>query len=144
MIGFLAAFVSDIRPAIGRRIGVENLAIVSGVRNAKAVAFADDRRGIDNHNHEVVGVLAAADKRKDAVVSVVGVNPFKSVPIEIDLMKGRFGGVNTIEVAHEMLNAAMLGVFQNVPFKAMGFGPFRALGKLLSHEEEFLAGMSVL
>ncbi len=43
-----------------------------------------------------------------------------------------------------MLDATMGIVLQQVPLQAVGFAPFVTLGELLTHEEEFLAGVGVL
>src|SRR5213079_2455608 len=91
-----------IRPALGGMIGGSlpthvahiGAAVVSGVR----VHDGDD---------EVFSVFAAADEGKNTVVGVVGVNPFETVPVKLDLMEGGFGGIEMIEIADEPLDAAM-------------------------------------
>lgn len=144
MSGFLAALVADVRATVGFGIGIEEFAVEAGIGDAEAVAFANDRGGVEDDHDEVVRVFAAADESKDAVVRVVGVDPFETVPIEIDLMQSGFGRVEMVQVTEEKLNAAMRGELKDVPFEAMGFGPFRALGELLAHEEKLFAGVRVL
>src|SRR3989442_1006880 len=125
-------------------VGIQNFAVEARVRNAKTITFADDGRGVDDGDNEVFRVFATTDERENAVVGVVGVNPFKTVPVKIDLMKSGFGGVEMIEVGDEMLDAAMGIPLEQVPVEAAGFAPFVALGDFLAHKEEFLAGVSVL
>src|SRR6266496_2412736 len=125
-------------------VSVQDFAIEAGVRNAKTITFADDGRGVDDGDNEVFRVFATTDERENAVVGVVGVNPFKTVPVKIDLMKSGFGGVEMIEVGDEMLDAAMGIPLEQVPVETAGFAPFVALGDFLAHKEEFLAGVSVL
>src|SRR6266446_778956 len=124
MGGQQSADVANIRTAVVGGVGVHDFTVQAGVRDAEAVATADDRRGVDDGDDEIFGIFSAANKGENTVVRIVGVNPFETVPVKFDLMQGRFRGVEMIEVGDELLNAAM--------------------GELLAHEEEFLAGMRVL
>ena len=114
------------------------------MRDAQAVTFADDRGGVEDGEKEIFGILAAAEEREHAVVGIVGVNPFETVPVEIDLMEGGFGGVKMVEIGDEPLDAAVGIPLEQVPIEAAGFGPFVTLGEFLAHEEEFLSGVGVL
>src|SRR5882762_4143361 len=130
--GLLATFVAGIRTAIVRGVGVHDFAVEARMGDAQAIAFADYGSGVDDGDDEVIGIFATADESENAVVGIVGVNPFETMPVEIDLMKGRLGGVKTVEIAEEM------------PVEAASFAPFVTLGELLAHEEEFLARVGVL
>ena len=125
-------------------VGVHDFAVEAGIGDTQAIAFADYRSGVHDSDDQVFGIFAAADERKNAVVGVVGVNPFETMPVEIDLMKSGFSGVKMVEIGDKMLDAAVGIVLEQVPIQAVGFAPFVALGELLTHKEEFLSGMSVL
>ena|SRR5579864_3970255 len=140
----LAPRVADVGAAISSGVGVENFLVVTGVGDTETIAFADNGRAIDDGNDEVIRRFPAADERKNAVVCVVGVDPFKTLPVEIDLMKCRLGSVKLVEVSDKLLDAAMRIVLKKMPVNAACFGPFAALGDLLTHEKEFFAGMGVL
>jgi hypothetical protein len=142
--GVLAALVADVRTAVVGGVGVEDFFVVAGVGDAEAVTAADDGSSVDDGDDEVFRFFASADEGKNAVVGVVGVNPFESLPFEFDLMESGLGGVKMIEVSDEFLDAAMGIVLKEVPIEAAGFAPFVALGEFLPHEEEFFAGMGVL
>jgi len=43
---------------------------------------------------EVAGFLPRRMKGKHTVVGVVGVNPFETVPVKLDLMESGLGGVD--------------------------------------------------
>src|SRR5256886_14732415 len=131
-------------PAVVSGVRVHDFAIETGLRNAETVAFADDRRGVDDGNDEVFSVFAAADEGKNTVVGVVGVNPFETVPVKLDLMEGGFGGIEMIEIADEALDAAMGIVLKEMPVKTAGFAPFATLGEFLAHKEKFLARVGAL
>src|SRR5260370_33404189 len=142
--GLLAAHVADVGAAVVGGVGVHDFEIEAGIGDTQAIAFADYWSGVDDGDDQVFRIFATADERKNAVVGVVGVNPFESMPVEIDLVKGGFGGVKPVEVADEMLDATMGIVLQQVPLQAVGFTPFVTLGDLLTHKEEFLSRVSVL
>ena len=125
-------------------VGVHDFAIKAHIRHTQAIAFADYGSRVDDGDDEIFGIFAAADESEDAVVGVIGVNPFETVPVEIDLMKGRLDGVKTVEIVDEMLDTTMGIVFEEMPVEAARFAPFVTLGELLAHEQEFLAGVSVL
>ena len=142
--GLLATHVAHIGAAIVSGVRVHDFAIETGLRNAETVAFADDRRGVDDGNDEVFSVFAAADEGKNTVVGVVGVNPFETVPVKLDLMEGGFGGIEMIEIADEALDAAMGLVLEEMPVKTAGFAPFITLGEFLAHKEKFFAWVGAL
>src|SRR5216683_2534448 len=112
--------------------------------NAETIAAADHGCSVDDGDDEVFGIFATAEEGKNTVVSVVGVNPFETVPVKLDLMEGGFGGIKMVEIGDEALDAAVGIVLQQVPIDAAGFAPFVALGELLAHEEKFLAWMRAL
>src|SRR5437764_295286 len=142
--GLLPTHVAHIGAAVVSGVRVHDFAIETGLRNAQTVAFADDRRGVDDGDDEVFSVFAAADEGKNTVVGVVGVDPFETVPIKLDLMEGGFGGVKAVEIADEPLDAAMGIVLEEMPVDAADFAPFITLGEFLPHEEKFFAWMSAL
>src|SRR5260370_42082029 len=94
----LAALFADVCPAVVGGVGVHDFAVEAGIGDTQAIAFADYRSGVHDSDDQVFGILAAADKRKNAVVGVVGVNPFETMPVEIDLMKSGFSGVKMVAI----------------------------------------------
>lgn len=142
--GLLAAHVADVRTTVVGGVGVHDFTVQARVRNTKAITAANYGCGVDDGDDEIFGIFSAADEGKNAVVRIVGVNPFETVPIKFDLMEGGLGSIEMIEVDDELLDAAMGVVLEQVPIQAVCFGPFATLGELLAHEEEFLAGMRVL
>ncbi len=105
--GLLAAGITHIRTAIMSGVSVEDLAIVAGLRNAKPIPCADHRSGVEYDDEQIFGFFAAAHEAEDAVVSVVGVNPFETVPIKFHLMKRRLRRVEVVQIAHKVLHAAV-------------------------------------
>jgi len=142
--GLLATFVAGIRTAIVHGVGVHDFAVEARMGDTQAIAVADYGSGVDDGDDEVIGIFATADESENAVVGIVGVNPFETMPVEIDLMKGRLGGVKTVEIADETLDATMGIVLEEMPVEAASFAPFLTLGELLAHEEEFLARVGIL
>ena len=96
--GVLAASVANIRTTVNGSVGVEDFAIVARPWNAKSIALANDGSCIDDRNDQIFRVFAAANEAQDAIVGVIGVNPFETVPIEVDLMECRLGNVDAIQI----------------------------------------------
>src|SRR5713226_2097736 len=91
--GLLAALVANVCAAVVGGVGVHDFAVEARIGDTQAIAFADHGSGVDDGNNEVFGIFAAADERENAVV---GVDPFETVPVMLDLMQGGFGGVKMI------------------------------------------------
>ena len=142
--GLLAAHVADVRTAVVDGVGVQNFLVEAGIGDTEAVAAADDGRGVDDGDDHILGIFSAADKGENTVVRVVGVNPFETVPVKLNLMESRFGSVEPVEIADEALDATVGIVLKKMPIEAVSFAPFVALGEFLAHEEELFAGMRVL
>ena len=104
----LAAGVTNVRTAVVNGIRIQDLAVVAGLRNAEAIAFANDRRRIDHHNDQSFLIFPPANETQDAIVGVICVNPFETVPVEIDLIKRGFGNVKLVEIDDEPLNTPVL------------------------------------
>jgi hypothetical protein len=98
--GLLTAHVADVGAAIMGGVSVHDFAVETGLWNAETVALAYHGRGVDDSDDKVFRVFAAADERKNAVIGVVGVNPLETVPVKLDLVKGRFGGVEAVQIAN--------------------------------------------
>ncbi len=102
-----AAQVAYIGAAIGGGIGIENFFVMAGAGDADIVAVANDRSSVENGDDDVVGILAAADERVDAIVGVVGVNPLEALPLKIDFVESGFVSYELIEIGYEALDAPM-------------------------------------
>jgi len=76
-VGMRAAHVADVAAAIDLGVGVEDLLVKSFAGHSEAVAFADNRRGIDDEDQRGAGARLAHE-RGDAVVGVVEIDPFES------------------------------------------------------------------
>ena len=142
--GLLAAHVADVGAAVEGGVGVHDFAVEARIGDTQAIAFTDHRRSVHDGDDEVFRVFAPADESEDTVVGVIGVDPFEAVPVEIDLMKSRLGGIKMIEIVDEALDAAVGIMLEEMPIKAVGLFPFGTLGEFLTHEEELLSRVSVL
>jgi hypothetical protein len=111
-LGIHAAGVADIGAAVTAGVAIEDFAIRAFSRDTNAIAPAHYRGGVHDHDEQVIRGFAVADELQNTVVGVVGIKPLEALPIEIDFVQGGFRGVETIEVADELLNAAMRRVFE--------------------------------
>src|SRR5579885_2675286 len=133
--------VAVIAAGVVMGVAVENLAIPAGLRHSYAVVLARHRREIRHNDQRFLGISRVPDKRKDARVSVIAVDPLKSLPLEIHLMQRRFAPVNGIQVGNEVLHAAMFWVLQQVPFERYSVKPLRSLREFAAHEKQLLSRM---
>lgn len=143
-IGYETSQVADVGATVDGRVGIENFGVKAGFGDADEVSSADDGSGIHNNNKKIAGILSAPEEGENAVVGVIGVQPFESTPVEFDFMQCRLGSVEPIEVRDETLNAPMGVMLQEMPIQAASFAPFITLGKFLTHEKELFARMSIL
>ena len=57
----------------------------------------------------------------------------------IGLPQRRLRAIEAIEVANQILHAAMIGLVEQIPIQAGVMIPFAPLAKLAAHEKNFLA-----
>ena len=76
--------------------------------------------------------MGAAHERHDAALEVAAVEPLEPRVIEIHLVQRRLLGERAVEVAHPVLDAAMLGVLEQVPVEALVVVPFAPLRRTRS------------
>ncbi len=125
-------------------VGIQEFAVVAGFGDAETIAAADDGSGVDDDDDQIIRIFSAAEEGKNAVVGIVGVDPFETMPVKIDFMKGGFRRIEVVQVGDELLNAAVRIPLERVPIEAASFAPLLTLSDFLAHEEELFAGVSVL
>src|SRR5437660_12532060 len=105
--GLLPAQIADVRTAVMGSVCIHDFAVETGLWDAETIAFADDRRGVHNGDDKVFGVFSTTNKGKNAVIGIVCVYPFESMPVKFNLVKSGFGGVKAVEIADQTLDTAM-------------------------------------
>src|SRR5580700_6765350 len=133
------AHVTDVASAIRGRVGVENLAIESRTRHADAVTATYHRRKITDAYDAAASTRRYAHESNQVAVGVVGLEPSKARGVGVSLPQRRFVAVDAIEIAHEHLQFAMVGIFEQVPVDARIVIPFVPLPEFLPHENHLLA-----
>ena len=76
-------------------------------------------REVERAEHEVVLVLALAERGERAVLPVVEVHPLESLPREVDLVQAAESAQHGVEVAHETLDAAVGVEVEEVPVEPL-------------------------
>src|SRR5580704_13729222 len=104
--------IALIASTVERRVAVENFAIDAESRDADAIASAHDRRKIAYADH-----LPAAGRRDTyegdhVLVGIVGIDPLKTRRLMIGFPQGRLGAIDAIEIADQVLHAAMVGLIE--------------------------------
>ena len=113
----LAAEIAYIRASIIGGVRVQDFLVKAGLRGADAVALTNNGRGVEDDEEQVFGLFSVAGEGENAVVGVVGVQPLETLPNKINLMQSGLGGEKLIQVANEVLDAAMRIVLEQVPIE---------------------------
>jgi len=135
------AQVADVGAAINSCVGIEHFLVVPGPRHADVIAVSHHRRGVQNDDQHVVGIFAAPDKRVHAVIGIVRVHPFETLPVKINLVQRRFIDQQFVQVGDQPMDAAVRIVLKQVPVKTARFAPLVPLRDFVAHEKSsFLPG----
>lgn len=110
--GIHATEIADIGAAVDGGVRIEDFLVVARPGNAHAVAVADDGSGAEQHDNELVGISAVAHEGIDAIVGIVGVEPFKTLPVRIDFVESGFRSEQAVKIADQALHALMGLVFE--------------------------------
>ncbi len=97
-----ATIIADVTAAVGFGIGIDDLAIKSGRRNAEPVIVTHHWRRVDNEHNHLVGARFSYE-RDHAVVGVMKIDPLEAVMTVVLLPQGRLAFVNLIKMLHETL-----------------------------------------
>ncbi|EPH44640.1 putative Linear gramicidin synthase subunit C [Streptomyces aurantiacus JA 4570] len=132
--------------AVAGLVGVEGLPPgAHRVRHHEGVVVADDRREV-GHGEQGGAVRGVAQERQHVVLRRVHRDPGESGRGRVLLPEGGRGQVRVVEVPHQpphtpVVLPGRVGVVQEPPVESLFLRPLGALGELLSHEEELLAGV---
>src|SRR5690242_4742573 len=111
--------------------------------NAQAVVMAWHGGKVAGKKHHIFRVLGFAQEGDNAVVSIAEINPFKALPISIDLIERWFALIELVEVAHKLLEPLVWLILQEMPVQALIESPFTPLPKLTAHKEQLLAWVPI-
>ncbi len=96
---------------------------------------------MDDQNHFSSG--RAAKERQDRVGSVIGHCPLETGRVAVELVESRLVPVDAVQVAEEFGYTSMPVGVQQRPLELALMGPFRTLGELSTHEQQFLTRLGV-
>src|SRR5512132_815491 len=113
--GRYRAGVPDIAPAVDRGIGIEDLPPSARERHAHAVFALHLRGEIHHHEAALARVIALSEPRKDAVVRIVGNQPFEAGGIAVERMQRRQIAVEAVEIAHQSVDSGVQRLVEQMP-----------------------------
>src|SRR5579875_3167689 len=142
LLGPGAAAIPEIAAAIDGGVAVEPLAPEAGIGHANAVVEARHRREIAGDEGEAVRLAAAPQEDDDAVLIIIGDEPLEARRLEVLLVESRQLPVQAVEIAHQVLDAAMERIGKEMPIEAPVVAPLALLGDLAAHEQQLLARMA--
>ena len=95
-----ASVIPDIAAPVSFRVGINDLAVKTSVRHAQPVIMLNDRRcGHDKNND--FALARSAQKRDNAILRVVKINPLESLIPIILVPQRRFVLVSVIEMLNQ-------------------------------------------
>src|SRR5215471_6788786 len=103
------ADVSVIATAEGRTVGVEDFGPGTLDRHADAIVEARHGCAIENSDETVLGIPGLAQEHVDAVVAVVGGDPFEAAAVGVELVEAGLASVEAIELADQELQLPVQG-----------------------------------
>ena len=128
--------------AIHWRVRVQDFFPAAAVGQPDAIVAALFRREIRNDGDRLGPRAAPAHPGEYGVQVIVRDDPLKAFRFAIAGMKRGLLAVQLVQVADERLNAAVVGVFENLPVEGGVEVPFVPLAELLAHEQKLLAGIA--
>src|SRR5690606_24856321 len=87
-------------------------------------------------------LLALAQPGDHAVLRIVGKNPLKARLLAVALVQRRRVPIKTVEIAHQLLDAAMDRVLHDMPVETGIIIPLADLAELAAHEKQLLSRMA--
>ena len=124
-------------------IRVEHFHIVPLGWHTNPIIMMNLRRKVAKCNNKVIAVFCLADKRHNAIVAVIRIDPLETIPIEIHLPERFMLQIELVErfgiSQHLRMHIILL---HQMPIQTILIIPLNKLTKLTAHKEQFLAWMS--
>src|ERR1700736_692297 len=128
------AEITDIAAAIRIGVGVNDLAVKPGARNAESIIVTHDRCRVDDE-HNQLAFARFSHKRNDTVVRVVKIDPLESVVRIVLLPERRLAFVNVIQMLDQTPQTVVFRKIEKVPVEARVVVPFAPLTEFAAHEK---------
>ena len=139
-LGGHAAHVAPVGTAIGRGVGVQDLAPAAGAGQAAQVVRPLDRREVADHRHRrILRPVGPAQPRIDRMLRVVGVDPAEAAGFAVLPVQRRILPVDPVQIPHQQPDAVVRGLRRGRPVQADIVVPFLGLAEFLPHEQQLLA-----
>src|SRR5262249_56877735 len=107
--------IAEVAAAIDRGVAVEDLPPAAAPRHPDRVVVADLRSEIDDDDAGRALVARLALPGEHAAVGIVGDDPLESCGLAIELMERGHRAVESIEIAHQRLDAAVTRLVEQGP-----------------------------
>ena len=96
-------------------LGIQDQGVGSGLRNAYPVILSCNRREVDNKKEILLTCFIPSDKAENTPVTIVGIDPLKTVPVIIQPVERRIFPVNVKEIAEIFLQIMVAGLIREMP-----------------------------
>jgi hypothetical protein len=105
--GWQRAVVTHVAAVVPGSVAVQHFAVGRQSRHAEAIALAHEWREVGDDEQTVIAIPGTPDVREDAVFPVLASIHSKPWPLAILFMERRFADIESVQVGHPVLQAAM-------------------------------------
>ena len=121
-------------------VAVENLFVLTCLGYSGKEALALDGQKIEKHG-QLLTVFGDTSVRKNALLTVVGVDPFKGCGTLVGIPKRGILQIKVIEARDEQLILCVHIIIKHEPFNAVIIIPLAEHAKFRAHKEQLFAGV---
>ena len=121
---------------------IQKQSIIAPSWHAHTVVRPRNRCEIYNKQKIFLGCFVFSYEAENTAVSIVGIDPLKTVPVIVQPEKCRIAAVQMEKIADIHLKVLVVLLFGQIPVQSHLLIPFVPLAEILSHKQELLSGMS--
>ena len=141
--GFKTSKISLATPTVQGGIAVEGFFPETASWDPYSVVISRNGGQIANDEEKIPRASSLPQKANNAFFPIMKIHPLKTFLSKIQLMDGRFGSVEVIEVSDPPLDSLMRRIRKPMPFEALLMDPFSPLTELRTHEHQFFTGVTI-
>ena len=121
---------------------IQDQGVIPPFRDADPVLRSRNGSKVADKQQVLFAGLTAADETEDAAVSVIGIDPLKTVPVIIQAVHGRIFFVDVEQIPEIVLQVPVKRFFRQIPVQRNLLIPLVKLAEILTHEQKLFARMS--
>src|SRR5690348_10473159 len=139
LLGVHTAEIAHSAAAVIGGVGVDPLAPETIARNPDTIPGAGFRSEVAHGDYRGIVFETVTQERQHTVFMVVHLDPLEARGLAIAAVQGGRIAIGAVEVADQVLDAAVFRLLEQVPIEAVVMVPLAVLRELAAHEQQLLA-----